>query len=280
MISVCSRGAQCGPTWIIRVYLLAVYHNDAAVCWKPCVSSINNGFQDFRYYSTLCKKFMSPAVLIKSPLKRLIMSKMSFSPTRSITFGKRDVQSHWYCMCCYMINIFRANRHTWHQRDVVHYIKKQFTVHVLVRLSVPPCQHDRSLLHTERLWWLEVGAAAEEWCIPHIMQQGCSHRGSWCPHHAMMALSAVWHMICVQTVSTYAGAVVPFDCFMWVTHGVLGRSGGERTFFMQPMKEGKTCPWDVTSCLTTQSYVEPVCDTEPWEKLCSEHVLPFLSCIQ
>lgn len=35
-------------------------------------------------------------------------------------------------------------------------------VYVLVGLSVPPCQHDRSLLHAERLWWLEVGAEAEE----------------------------------------------------------------------------------------------------------------------
>lgn len=78
------------------------------------------------------------------------------------------------------------------------------TVHVLVGLSVPPCQHDWSLLHTERLWWVEVSAEAEKWCIPHIIQPSCSHRGSWCPHHAMMTLSAVWHMMCVQTVSTYS----------------------------------------------------------------------------
>lgn len=39
--------------------------------------------------------------------------------------------------------------------------EKPFTVDVLVGLSVPPCQHDGSLLHTERWWWLEFGAAAE-----------------------------------------------------------------------------------------------------------------------
>ncbi len=47
----------------------------------------------------------------------------------------------------------------------------------------------------------------------------------------------------VCTNSKHTGwAVVPFDCFMWVTRGVLGRSGGERTFFMQPIKAGKTMP--------------------------------------
>lgn len=39
---------------------------------------------------------------------------------------------------------------------VVHQVKKQSTVHVSLGLGVPPCQHDRSLLHTERLWCLEV----------------------------------------------------------------------------------------------------------------------------
>lgn len=32
-------------------------------------------------------------------------------------------------------------------------------------------------------------------------------------------------MICVQTVSTYAAAVAPSDCFMWVTHAVRRRGG-------------------------------------------------------
>lgn len=39
---------------------------------------------------------------------------------------------------------------------VVHQVKKQSTEHVSLGLGVPPCQHDRSLLHTERLWCLEV----------------------------------------------------------------------------------------------------------------------------
>lgn len=159
-----------------------------------------------------------------------------------------------------MLNIFGGTPDTWPQWDAVHCVKQQFTVHVVVGLSVPPCQHDKSLLPTERWWRLEVGAAAEEWCIPHIIHQSRSPGGTWCPHRAIMTLSVEWHMICLQTVSTYAGAVVAFDCFMWVTRSALGRSGGERTFFMRPIKEGKTCPWDVTSCLTGNHHAE-LCGT-------------------
>lgn len=86
---------------------------------------------------------------------------------RSINFRGESTESLVLHM---LINILRANHRSWHHWDAGHYKKKQFTVHVVVGHSVPPCQHDRSLLHTERLRRLEVGAAAEEWCIPHIIQ--------------------------------------------------------------------------------------------------------------
>lgn len=72
------------------------------------------------------------------------------------------------------------------------------------------------------------GAEAEEWSFPHIIQQSCSHGGAWCSHHAIMTLSAVWHMTCVQTVSTWEGDVVAFNLF-YVGHTLRSEAprGGE-----------------------------------------------------
>lgn len=124
--------------------------------FKPRVPSFCNSFQVPRYCWSTWKEFTWPTVLIKS-------LSSSFNNAKNAFFfqvtSRLILSSRWYYTCWYMTNIFRANSHTWRQRDVVHYIKKQFTVHVLVGLSVPPCQHDGSLLHTERLRWLEVGAA-------------------------------------------------------------------------------------------------------------------------
>lgn len=79
-------------------------------------------------------------------------------------------------------------------------------------------------------WEMEVdgGCGAAGWGMmppTHYTAEELPRRAAWCPHHAAMTLSRPWHMICVQTVSTYAAAVVPSDCFMWVTHAVRRRSG-------------------------------------------------------
>lgn len=84
-------------------------------------------------------------------------------------------------------------------------------------------------------------------------------------------------MMCVQTAECKVEAAVAFDCFMWVTLGVLGRSGGERTFFMQAIKGRKTmplrCDFMSRRKSLSQSYVVHVYDIEPMRK-----VVPHLLC--
>lgn len=67
--------------------------------------------------------------------------------------------------------------------------------------------------------------------------------------------------------------VVPSDCFMWVTHGAPGCSGGERTFFMQPIKEEKTMPLRCDFLSHWKSPHRVMWYTSVtlnlWEKLCS-----------
>lgn len=170
-----------------------------------------------------------------------------------------------------MINIFRANSHTQRQWDVVHYMKKQVTVHVLVGLRVPPCQHDRSLLHTERLCWLEVGAAAEEWCIPQIIRQSCSHWGGWCPHHAMMTLSGcVTYDVC--TNSKHIGRCCCSSRLFYVGHTrFTGAQRGRKDVFHATHKGRKNNALEmwllVSQEITTRSYVAHIYDIEPWKKL-------------
>lgn len=75
-------------------------------------------------------------------------------------------------------------------------------------------------------------------------------------------------MMCVQTVSTRERDAGPLDCFMWVTRGALGRSGGERTFFMQAVKERKKKPHNalemglvVSQEITAQLCTAQLCGT-------------------
>lgn len=136
-------------------------------------------------------------------------------------------------------------------------------------------------------WEMEVdgGCGAAGWGMmppTHYTAEVLPRRAAWCPHHTAMTLSRPWHMICVQTVSTYAAAVVPSDCFMWVTHAVRRRSGraGERrrkdvSHVSHYGSKNMPLRRDSLSHRKSpgQSYVVPVRDT--WGKLCSQLVRPL-----
>lgn len=95
---------------------------------------------------------------------------------------------------------------------------------------------------------------------PHIIQQSCSHTGSWCPHFAMMTVGALWRMMCVQTVSTQAGGG-PFHCFMWVTPGALGRSGGRKDVFHASHKERKDSALEMWPLVSQEITALELCGT-------------------
>lgn len=194
--------------------------------------------------------------------------------------GERDVQNRRYYVCRYTMNTFRPNSRAWCQWDVVHYIQKQCSAHVLEGLGVPPCQHDRSLLHTEGSWWLEVGAAAEEWCIPRIIAaELLSQRKLMSPPCDDDTQRGVTYDVCTNSKHMGWGR-----CAFWLFYvgreRCAGAQRGRKDVFHATHKGRKNNALEmrllVSQEITMQSYVVHVRDIEPWKTLRS--CVLFLFC--
>lgn len=69
-------------------------------------------------------------------------------------------------------------------------------------------------------WCFWVGAEAEKWCVPYIIQQSSSCRGSWCSQHEVMTLTVPWHMMCLQTgrhIGCHCCVPLPSGCCLRVS---------------------------------------------------------------
>lgn len=143
--------------------------------------------------------------------------------------------------------------------------------------ALPPCQLDRSLLHTERWRWMEVvELLAEGWCLPHIIQRRCSRRGLLDVPTTRRCHSAgrdIWYVY--KQWALMPRPLVPLTVLCG-SHTLCRGAAGEgrrKDVFHVTHYGTKTCPWDVTSCLTGNHWGRVMwCSSGTREESCAPYL--------